>query len=178
MKFLFLLILPLAAVAAEPPVVFRADFENEAIVGQEWTREGADAEVAVLSNNKAASGRQSLALEIQDAPKSAAWLSKPVDIPQAVLERGFLSISWRQLHSIASGHAMRFSIVFVGGGMDRSSKHFTARGESAYWSGGQFSEERHEVPIPSGATQVKFKLSSAVTRGASGVFYLDDLVVE
>lgn len=178
MKLLVLLTLPFAAIAAESSAIFRADFEDESAVQQEWTREGANAEVAVVSTKKAASGRQSLALVSQDSATSAAWVSKPVDIPQAVIERGFLSISWNQLHSIAQGQAMRFSIVFIGSGADKSSKHFTIRGESVDWTGGQFSEERHEVSIPPGATQVKFKLSSSVNKGASGECYLDDLVVE
>lgn len=178
MKFLFLLILPLAAIAAEPPVLFRADFEDEAIVRQEWTQQGANTEIAVISTEKAASGRQSLALVSPDSAKSAAWLTKRIPLPQAAIDRGLLTITWKQLHSIGPGQAMRFSIVFVAGGADKAYKHFTVRGESANWSGGQFSEERQEVTIPSGATDVRLKFSSAVTNGASGEFYLDDLVVE
>lgn len=153
------------------------DFEDEAEVRQQWTTEGTGAGMAIVSSAKAASGKQSLGLVDTDSTKHAAWLSKPVDLPQALTDRGFITVSWEQLYSIPTSQTMRFSVIFLGGDMEKSTKHFHLKGDSADWSSGQFSKERHEIPIPSGATQVKFKLSSASDKGGDGEVYLDDLSV-
>jgi len=171
-----LLTLALPAFGGES-ALFSTDFEGDAEVRHDWTAEGTGSELAIVSSEKAASGKSSLALVDQDPAKYAAWISKPLELPKKIIAHGLLTVSWKQLYSITQGHAMRFSVIFVGSEDKNSTKHFTMRGESPGWAEGQFSDEQHDIPIPSGATQVQFKLSSAVNKGADGEFYLDDLVV-
>lgn len=159
-------------------MIYASDFEDEGLVLQEWSAEGSGkGELAVLSEEKAASGKRSLAVVDHDPQKYAAWQSPPIDLPQKVLDRGSFTLSWKELYSVTGGQIMRFSIKFLGDNHE-STKHFPRKGESEGWSEGRFSEESVNIPIPAGATRIWFKLGSAVGTGTDGEYYIDDLRAE
>lgn len=155
----------------------RFDFEDEAVVRQEWSVEGSSKDIPVLSAEKAASGKHALALIDRDSAGHGAWISKGITIPPDALAKGEVTLSWQWLYAIAPAQSMRLTVIFVSDGEEKNARHFPVKGESEGWGSGTFTAQRHELPIPPGVSQLKIKLSSAVSSGAEGEFYLDDLQI-
>lgn len=172
-----LLLLSVASVHAQE-VVFSSDFEDEATVKNDWSAQGSDPTLAIISTSKAASGKQSLAIEDSDSTKYAAWQSRAIDLPQSAIDKGMITVSWKILYSVPNGQTVRFSIFFEGAKEDKSTKHYNLKGDSEGWTAGQFTEQRYDVPIPPNATQIRLKLASNVGGGSDGTVYLDDIKVE
>lgn len=178
MKYLLLLLVFILPAQAEE-VIFTSDFEDEAAVKADWEAQGSEPGMATISTEKAASGKQSLAIVDKDSAKHAAWQTREIELPQAAIDKGQVSISWKILYSVPDGQVLRFSIFFVGGGKDdKNTKHFNLKGDSNGWSSGQFAEERYDIPIPPNSTKLRLKLASNSGRGADGEVYLDDVKVE
>ncbi len=167
----------LLAVHAQQPEPGKHDFEDESSVRQEWSAEGSGKDMAVISAEKAASGKHSLAIIDRDTAAHGAWISPPITIPADDLARGSVAISWQWLYAIEPTQSMRLSVVFGNGGSEKNARHFAVKGESEGWGSGTFTAQRHDLPIPPGVTQLRIKLSSAVSSGAEGEFYLDDLQI-
>ncbi|HRJ71713.1 MAG TPA: hypothetical protein PLS03_05780 [Terrimicrobiaceae bacterium] len=154
---------------------FDCDFEDDAVVRQEWSAEGSSKDIPVISAEKAASGKHSLALVDRDSAGHGAWVSQPITIPPDALAKEAVTVSWQWLYAIAPTQSMRLTVIFVGDGAEKNARHFPVKGESEGWGSGTFTAQRHELPIPPGVSQLRIKLSSAVSSGAEGEFYLDDL---
>ncbi len=174
LPLLFLFSLPLRA----QNVVFSSDFEDEATVKGDWSAQGSEPSLALISSSKAASGKQSLAIEDTDSAKYAAWQSRAIDLPQSAIDKGMITVTWKILYSVPNGQSMRFSIFFEGAKEDKSTKHYNLKGDSEGWSAGQFTEQRYEIAIPPNVTQMRLKLGSNSGRGSDGVAYIDDVKVE
>lgn len=178
MKYLFLCVALLTSAHAGETIMF-SDFEDEAAVKADWEAQGSDPTMAVISTDKSASGRQSLAIIDKDSTKHAAWQSRVIDLPQEAIDKGQVSISWKILYSVPDGQVMRFSIFFVTDDKEeKNTKHFNLKGDSEGWSSGTFTEQRHDIAIPPNSTKIRIKLASNSGRGADGEVYLDDLKVE
>lgn len=177
MKYLLLVLTFLATARAE--VIMETDFENESAVAAEWEAQGTDPSMAIISSDKAASGKRSLAIIDKDPTKYGAWQSKVIELPQEAIDKGQVSISWKILHSVPDGQVMRFSIFFADVEKDsKNVKHFNLKGESEGWSSGTFTEQRHDFPIPADSTKIRIKIASNASKGADGEVYLDDLKIE
>lgn len=157
----------------------QSDFEDEAAVRAEWEAQGSDPGMAIIATDKAASGKQSLAIVDKDSAKHAAWQTKVIDLPQGAIDKGQVSISWKVLHSVPDGQVMRFSIFFVGVDIEeKNTKHFNLKGDSEGWSSGTFTEQRYDVPVPPNSSKIRLKLASNSGKGGDGEAYIDDLKVE
>ena len=178
MKYLLFLLIALAVPAYAQEVILTSDFEDEAAIKGEWEVQGSDPSMAIISTDKAASGKQSLAIIDKDSTKYAAWQSKVIDLPQSAIDKGLISISWKILYSVEEGQVMRFSIFFAGEREEKNTKHYNLKGDSEGWSSGTFTEQRYDVPIPPNSTKIRLKLASTSSKGADGEVYLDDLKIE
>ena len=178
MKYLLpLLLLAIAPLHAQE-IVFSSDFEDEATIKGDWTAQGSNPALAIVSTEKAASGKQSLAVEDNDSEKYAAWQSRAIDLPQGAIDKGIITVSWKILYSAPNGQTLRFSIFFEGAKEDKNTKHYNLKGDSEGWTTGTFTEERYDVPIPPNATKIRLKMGTNVGKGSDGTVYLDDIKVE
>jgi hypothetical protein len=166
------------AAAEDPQPFYEEDFEDATRIAEAWKAVGSDSALAVVATDRGASGQQSLALTDDNSEAFGRWLSRDIDLPPHVIDRGTLRVRWKVLHSI-TGKGMRLTVVFSTQGRETTREHLFMTGDSPGWGNNEFTPVEHEVAIPPESTSVSFSfVSSSLKNEVSGSCYLDDLVLE